>query len=302
MKVKIIIFLFILKPIILCSYYDYRFGLCLDFGTLINRIGISIEGFINNDFIQLNSANKFYIVLNGYETNKLGFEIQSSLGIIFSFGNIYENYINKSFLVFENNTKRQFSIGYIYNIFINNYDTSQTTASLSFEWNQIYFVLDDDFLSFVNTDKFRTGAIGLFYKFLDYQLGIKNINWTGDAQLSPDIFDPNFLSRFKTYKDITKAPYGLTSHGILTFQFQYITLYSQLLQINIGIDSEYIRNFIQNQIFHDMYFIPEYLIEYKNPHIPMLDISNNIYLYKENQKVKECKLFIEFSINPNLFY
>jgi hypothetical protein len=135
--------------------------------------------------------------------------------------------------------------------------------------------------------------------------GINNLLWTGAN--GKRINDANYPSRFG-YMDLTNAQYGNLSHGILGFQFQYLSTKNyyaygnQTIQFNAGLDAEQIRNVIQNKIIHDMYFLPKAWQKTKNAHIPMISEDGNPYLFKENQKIKKPSLYLNGALNPSLFY
>ena len=70
----------------------------------------------------------------------------------------------------------------------------------------------------------------------------------------------------------------------------------------IGIDAEQVRHVFQNRIVHDMYFIPERFIGYKNVHYPMLQKDGTPFLQRPGQKVRKPKPFFNLGLNDNLFY
>jgi hypothetical protein len=72
--------------------------------------------------------------------------------------------------------------------------------------------------------------------------------------------------------------------------------------IHLGIDAEQIRDIIQNKGFHDMCFIPSFMTNQKNLHIPMKMEDGYDYLFKEGQKIRKPKLVWQLALNPSLLY
>ena len=52
----------------------------------------------------------------------------------------------------------------------------------------------------------------------------------------------------------------------------------------------------------DMVFMPDSWVTTQNPHVPMRDADGGQYLFKEGQAIKPAEPFMEFSMNPYLFY
>jgi hypothetical protein len=68
------------------------------------------------------------------------------------------------------------------------------------------------------------------------------------------------------------------------------------------VDSEKVRHIVQNRFIHDMDYLPEQWVATENPHVPMRDADGGQYLFKEGQTLKPAEPFLEFSMNPSLFY
>ena len=76
----------------------------------------------------------------------------------------------------------------------------------------------------------------------------------------------------------------------------------QILQANVGIDAEEIRNAVQNRFNHDMILIPKKWYKRNNCHIPMLDENGNPYLYLDGQKIKKPELYWNVFSGATNFY
>jgi hypothetical protein len=96
--------------------------------------------------------------------------------------------------------------------------------------------------------------------------------------------------------------YTNKAHGLLSAQVKYHAGYSQIAQLNAGIDAEQVRNAVQNKLIHNMRFLPEHATRTKTCHLPMLDEKGNLFLYAENQSVRRPRVYLNLFSNPNLFY
>jgi len=102
--------------------------------------------------------------------------------------------------------------------------------------------------------------------------------------------------------DTTKGIYTNYSHGLLSVQNKINVGFGQNVQFNAGVDAEQVRNGLQNQLIHDLKFLPKKWNKAKNCHIPMLDTEGNQYLYNKNQKIKKATPYFNVFTNPHLFY
>lgn len=277
-------------------------GLAFNFGTTINRIGVYFGGFYYYDFIQLNSSFRVYYNFKTFGPSIKGFEWQPSLGMVGSFGK-RQSELDPFYDVLGNQTGRKFSLGYAYNFYFDPMKTSQRTGTILVGVGRFELITENDILATRRSDRFRTGGIKLSYVYENMLFAINAITWTGNPQ-SPStkrINDSGFPSRFG-YLDISDAPYGKYSHGILALQYKYALGYGQDIQFSLGGDSEKVRNFIQNKLVHDMYFWPRKWNKARNPHLPMLDSEGMPYIYKEGQRIKAPSLYFDLSLNPGNFY
>jgi hypothetical protein len=131
----------------------------------------------------------------------------------------------------------------------------------------------------------------LQYQTKDFQYAINATMWTG--QLGNAVKNDS-LFRGHGYINTEGGLYQNLSHGLLSAQVKWANGYGQYLQANVGMDSEKIRNALQNKALHDV--LP------KNYHMPMIDTFGNQYLYRPEQKIKKAKLFLNGYTSPNVFY
>jgi hypothetical protein len=275
-------------------------GLNISLGTHMNRIGIVLNAGCVIDHFQANAETRLYFNLRNLGPRKRYLEGTGSLGILYGYGKM-NTWYNPFYNSVSNQTGYKYAFAYSYNRYWNNIHTCQGTGIIAAQIDKITIINENDLLAPPSLDAFRTG--GLLVQFQQdslFQAAISSAMWTGKMGFQTKHDDPHF--RFGCYMDTTGNIYGNYSHGILSAQLKYNVGYGQNAQANIGIDSEKIRNAIQNEVTHDMSFLPKKWIKHKNCHIPMLDDKGEQYLYKEGQKLKPAKLFFELGGNENLFY
>ncbi len=194
-----------------------------------------------------------------------------------------------------NQTQRKNSFGYAYNFYLNDIETNQRTGTVSIEVNHFNFITENDLFSGTpQLDRFRTAAIAMQYQKDDYQFGINTTLFTG--QMGERITDPDYPF-VGIYENTVGGKYTESSHGLLSAQVKYAGEYHQTYQASIGIDSERVRHAVQNRFAHDI-LVGKGI----NAHVPMLDDKGGQYLFKEGQKVKPMKFYMDLFSNPATFY
>ncbi len=168
-----------------------------------------------------------------------------------------------------------------YNFFIDTRKTSQTTGMLAIRLNRWAFVFDNDVLAFTGEDRFRTGAFAFVYYLPRKEISLKYISFTGDQRYGK--LHPPSSEYPREYKDLSEAPYGKYSAGILCAEVNYFA--KQIPYVRFGIDDERIRHFFQNKLIHDA---P--VIRNNNVHYPPLDIYG------------KPKISFAQSLRPSRFY
>ena len=277
-------------------------GIALNFGTKVNRIGITTGGLYVDNSFQINSKAILYYNLNTFGPKHHGPEFQFSLGSVYGFGK--KDSINNPFISsIGNQTKKMNSIGFCYNVYLDNIKTSQGTGTLALEIHNFQIVHENDMWGEPHSDKYRSAGVLLSYRIENTLIALNTTLWHGDAFANGYVkhLDTDYPARFG-YKDLSNVPYGKISHGILSLQIEHSFCDYQISQINIGIDSEHVRNILQNKMIHDMPFLPEKYIGYKLANYPMLDCDGNPYLYQSNQKIRPSTLWLNLSSNSGIFY
>lgn len=198
------------------------------------------------------------------------------------------------------------SIGYTFEYFYNRIGTRQPIGTLHYRDDGFIIQFSNDLLGhFDYYDKFRTGAIGIGLIHSDTYLYSSLLFWTGDSHGKNEIKhrdgETDYPARWG-YRDITENFAGKYSHGIWKVSAQRGIGYGQNAGVSLGADAEQIRNLVQNQIFHDLYFIPTFLDNPKNLHLPMKMANGENYLYEEGQEIRPAKFVWQLSLNPDVLY
>jgi Bacterial toxin 23 len=279
--------------------YGLSIGLLVAAGTHFNRIGISLNGYYADEAYQVNPGFKIYYNFKNIGPSKKYFEFVPSIGVIISFGR--NDSLKNLFLgPVGNQTLKNNSVGYAFNYYLNRIKTSQATGTLTLQFGKFQIICEDDLFAGGIRDEFRTGSILAQYRDKNFQYGINFFTgWTGKRGKHVD--DPDYPSR-NGYMEMSHSLYGNVSAGLFSVQIQYAAPYGQIIQGNIGIDAERVRNFFQNELVHRLFFSPKNGRWRGGPDLPMIDSEGKMYLYKNGQKIRSARLYCNLYANPNLFY
>lgn len=280
----------------------WKIGLNFSFGTHTNRIGINGGAYVNYPWIQVNAETNILYNFQSLGTRSKSPEIQVGIGSQLGFGVRYDN--ENAFIgLTENNMSSSYSVGYTYLHYWDKNQTSQGGGILSMNIFNFKVASENDLFGAGQgwRDRFRTGAVLLEYRYENTKFGINTVLWTGDYSSCKDVKDSEYPARFG-YRNAAKSIHGNYSIGILGVQVKQILPFNQIAQVNIGWDSEKIRNSFQNQLIHDEYFIPESWIKRKPYHIPMLQPDGSQYLYRDGQQIRPGKFYFQLSGNTFPFY
>ena len=139
------------------------------------------------------------------------------------------------------------------------------------------------------------------YQIQDTKFGANLTLWTGDYTGSKKVRDSDYPARFGYLGDDVNS-YGKFSAGLLSMQIKQLLPYQQIAQANIGVDSEHVRNIVQNELMHDLPFLPRKWMQTEQLHVPMLTKEGEQYLYLPEQKVKPAAYYLKLGMNSGLFY
>lgn len=316
MKIQFIISLFFLLSVSAqaqwqwASTADFRLGgqvgLSFSLGTHTQRVGLIAKVFAHYNFVQVNLQALGAYNFHALGSKKKGWELHLRAGVVGAWGRrdtAVSPYLNEV----SNQTGRRFALGYAFDIYRDNFATSQLSGTFGLTIRRFRLVMENDFLSFVPQDRYRTGSLGLYYwlEQTNTQIGLHHLSWTGDPYQNAEwVRDSTFPSRFG-YINTYDAPYGRHSVGALGVEIEQILPYYQYAHAAIGVDAEQIRNFMQNKLIHDSPLIPANWgdnDEGKNPHIPMICVDGKCYLYQAEQKIRPAKFYFQLRGNSTLFY
>lgn len=297
---------FLKAQVQLPDYLGLSGGITCTFGSIVNRVGLTVQSYYVNDFVQINVQARGYYNLTSFGPRPRipGWEFTGAVGAVIGFGPVMGEDVNPFLSPLSNQTNRRYAIGYAYHCYVDQMKTSQLSGSIAVHIEKFEIASENDAFSGLIDDRFRTGAVKMSYRLDDVtQVGISSLLWTGDTRS-----DGTFKVRKSAYpaaygyKDISKGTYGHFSHGILALYAQRSWGYGQVTQLQVGTDSEWVRHVLQNKLIHDLAFVPEKINKARNPHIPMVDTEGMPYLYRKDQRVKPASFFLSGSLNPSLFY
>ena len=283
---------------------ESKLGLVFDFGNPVNRFGFTLQLALlyDNDF-QTNIEWKVYDQIGSFGPKNPGAESKLSIAFIYGYGK-NEYYENPFYSVEQNQLKRKYALGYVYQYYKDQTNTSQGTGSLIIGIAGFQIITENDILgNLQGLDQYRTGAFGVTYRRQEHLFALKTILYTGQTRCDQmkRVQDSNYPSRFG-YKDNSACQHSDCSHGILAGSYAIAGPTKHALGIGFGIDADQIRNIVQNKLIHDMYFIPSFMNSAENPHIPMLDREGKLFLYQEDQRIRLPRFFYSLSANGNMFY
>ncbi len=280
------------------EHLGFNISLNLAFGSHFERAGINFNLFYVNYGLQANSGVRLYYSFKNLGPKFIKPELVLSQGLVLPLGKEHLDF-NPFLSSVSNQTNKSSSIAYSYNAYFNKNKTTQQTGIIAFEYQNITLVSENDILARPMLDRFRTGAFLIQYRYQAiFQAGINCTLWTGQMG-NKTLIDAKQVPS-SCYMDTTAGVFAKSSHGLLSAQFMYQVGYAQILQANVGVDAEQIRNAVQNKFIHDLQLIPGK--KSKNCHIPMIDDKGEQYLYKENQKIRPAKLYWNVFSNANVFY
>jgi hypothetical protein len=269
-------------------------GIVFAIGTHIDRIGGTINAFYNTNNFQINPEFRCYFNAKNLGPTKPSLEAVFGLGVVYSYGKKGTT-LNPFYSSISNQTAYKNSFGYAYQFYLTTIGTSQQTGLFSIEVDQFNFITENDlFAGTPRLDRYRTAAVLIQYRKDNYQVGINSTLFTG--QMGERVTDANYPF-VGIYENRAGGKHTEFSHGLLSAQFKYAGNYHQNYQASIGIDSERVRNAVQNRFAHDI------LVGHGiNAHVPMLDDKGKQYLFKEGQKVKPIEFYMNLFSNPATFY
>ncbi len=277
-----------------------------NFGFPENNIGLKVIGeYYTETNVELALAYdiRYNFRSFGPDINHLEHSLMGTIN--YSWGDRVEpNENDLSYMKFMDSRRFKNSMGYTWQRFFNGIGTTQNVGTLHMRFNKTVSQFSNDVFANTNgKDRYRTGGFAFgFYEKQTLYLS-KLLIWTGDSHCKEmkKIRDSNYPARWG-FRDITDCNYGRLSHGILSFGVIHDIGYGQTIGGQLGIDSEQIRHFVQNKVFHDLYFIPRFMNKTRNLHLPMKTIDGENYLYEDGQVIRPNRFVWQFSSNSSSLY
>lgn len=285
------------------TYLGWQAGLSFQFGTHMNRIGVTGKVNYSYDFISTNASAAILFNFQSFALKEKTPELQLGAGIQLGFARERTNQ-NYFIGLTEQHTDHSCSVGYAYLYYLDKQSTSQATGILSLNVFDFQIATENDLFGAGKgwRDRYRTGTLSLNYRYDSLKFGLSTVFWTGDyvgCTVVKD--DPKYKTRWG-YRLNDKATYGHTSVGAVYFQASALFPFQQTPEFRIGIDDERVRNFMQNKLIHNAPFAPDFAMKREVYHIPMFDENGNQYLYQNNQEIRPSKLYLQFGLNSFPFY
>ncbi len=279
----------------------FKLGLIINFGKPVNRIGLVGNAYLYTNYFQYNIELRGYHNFTNFGPPGAHWEWSWTNALLIPFGPQIKE-INPFFTAFTHQMPRKSSFGYAYRHYFNKINTGQGVGIVLFQDRNLHLYFENDFLKWNNNrDEFRTGAFGIRLRTNRTMYDLNIITWTGQTKGSKPQKKESYPCRWG-YKDCSGLLYSNYAHGIISAGIQHVLPQGQIGQFSIGLDAEQIRNFFQNKLLHDAYFIPKKWIKIKNYHYPMLDEKGNPYLYEKDQQIRKPTLFLRTGFNGEAFY
>ena len=278
--------------------YGGKIGVNIQFGTHIQRVGVMYQLYYYTNHVQFSNGLYAHFNIKNLGPTSPHAEVQMNFGV----QGQWLKTEKEKYLVNETSNLSPFlnSMGYCFYWFVAGNQTSQTTGAIYGAFDAYHFAVNNDAFGLNQVDdKFRTGGFFLGYQVDSVILGLQNTLWTGKSADAPRINDDQYPGKHG-YRDVRQSKHGKLSHGILAFRIDYKWQYEQVVRGELGIDSERIRHFIQNKFIHDG--LSGTLVKSENPHYPMLQQDGSPYLFKENEKVRSTKPFLQIGLNQPMLY
>lgn len=275
-------------------------GISVGLGTHNSRIGVLARAFAHWEYVQVNVELAGFFQAQALGTQQPGFEGQFRAGVMGAWGQKNTFWDNPFLRATGNQTNRPYAVGYSFNCYWDNQKTSQCTGIFALQIRQFHLLMENDFLAFLNQDKYRTGALALYFQQGPWQIGLQQLSWTADpyARGTSTITKDSIYQHHAKYgyRAMSGVRYSNRSTGILRLQAVYHSPWAnQEIGASLGIDAEEVRHGLQNKTIHDSFLL-------KNPHIPMIDTQGKAYLYRVGQQVRAPRFYGNVLWNPLTFY
>lgn len=277
----------------------------VNLGSPVNNVGCRVMGtYLANPSAELALGYSITYNLQNYGPKKKHLE-HSILGSLhYLWANKSDHFDNYTYIKYIDSRTTLNSLGYTWERYFNRIGTSQNVGTFHFRLDKTILQFSNDVFANTNgKDRYRTGAFNFGWLENETYYYTKLLFWAGDSHCksAKKYKNTDYPARWG-YKDISDCNYGNYSHGILSFGVMHDVGGGQFAGANFGIDAEQIRNTIQNKVFHDMYFIPNFMNKTENLHIPMKTEDGDNYMFLDDQKIRAAKFVWQLAINPSSLF
>jgi hypothetical protein len=263
--------------------FGCQFSVVYQVGTHQKSIGMRINAFCQANFFQVNSSSSLTFFPKSYGGRRNLIQNKNELGAVCFFGS-KNQFVSNQLTVLTHQSLHDYSISFASIWYNDNARTSQRSGAFGIQVKKISLNLENDAFAGIATDRFRTGFFQVKYKDSLFNIGSGIYIWTGETSGVSAKRIPNSID--KKYKDISTLPYGRTSHGIWYIEGEMRVANAQLFQMKVGLDSEEIRNTVQNRFLHDLPFLPT-KYQKQTPHYPRLNKDGlPVFTAKEAKKIR----------------
>jgi len=270
------------------SHFGLSTGIIVTIGSHINAIGLNLKTYYTDYCYQINIGSSIVYNLNSYGERKKYWETRSYTGFVL-LGGKKTNSIDFQLDGLSHQTNYQNAIGYNYIWYYDNAGTSQRSGGFSLSLNKIGIYFENDVFGGQAKDRYRTGHLMVTYRDRQYKIGTGIYLWTGETDGAKWNKTTSSDCPYG-FKDLSELPFGKTSHGILYGSLIANLPFGQIAQIKIGLDSEQIRNSVQNKLVHDLTFLPK-SVKHNTPHYPRL--NEHGYPVFTKGEMRKNKLYLQ---------
>lgn len=268
------------------SRFGLHTGIVLHIGSHVDAIGLQLNAFYKESFVQLNTGSTLNWNIKSYGNRCHFWEFRQAIGLHLMYG---KKNLEPGFMVdpsFHNSNYNN-SIGYQYIWYKDNIETSQRSGAWSIHLRYFSMLLENDVFAGQMKDRFRTGHLRFDYRYQQWVFNTGLNIWTGETAKShwEKVKLEKCPSGFRILEDL---PFGKTAHGLCYGGVIFNAGLGQTVHFKGGIDSEHVRHAFQNRLIHDLLFLPKNM-ERNTPHYPRLDENG-------------CPVFLKAEVRKNRFY
>lgn len=279
------------------DHWGVQVAITADIGTHINQIGLKVQGYYSYEFVQLNLGNhiRFNASHFGGRKDFVTQRINTGIALLAGKRNSRPQLILDGL---NHQSNHDYALAYNYLWYFDNAGSSQRSGGFGLHIQQISLYVENDLFAGSGRDMYRTSHASVSYHDDLYNFSLNTQLWTGNTRGTRllNTLDSIYV---KGYKDLSATHYGKTSHGILSLGVDYQIFYGNYLSAVAGIDSERIRNGLQNRFMHNKKFVP---MRWRKPNVnyPMLNSEGLPVHHKE--EAAPAKFFLQFGLNRSFSY